>query len=319
MDLIYSNSVGVDIGVVSNYNLDMDVGLDDDFELKVPMNNHILRSNYLIYVEGTEYGGIIDTIKSDTSTSTISYSGRTWRGLLKSKIVEPNEGESHLIISGDINNIIKELLVRCDMSDVFFIGNSNINIDIKNKRFSRYVNLLSAIESLLDDVNLKLSITHNNGRLELTATRVKDVSELMEITDEVGINYTAERNFNGVNHLICLGSGELEDRDIINLYVNEKGEIVDNEFFSGLDKVSEVYDYPSVENIEELRSEGIKRLKDRMSKDTLNVNVEGVNIDIGDKIYTKDEITGIQKESIVSQKILSLENSDYKINYKVGG
>ena len=113
MDLIYANSSREDIGVIPDYDFDLAFGSDEnDFELTVSRNDHCCEAGYYIYIEGTEYGGIVDAITSDTAAEDVTYSGRTWHGILNSKILCPDNGENYLTVSGDANTILGTLLPR---------------------------------------------------------------------------------------------------------------------------------------------------------------------------------------------------------------
>ena len=106
MDLIYTNSKLIDQGVLDNYAFDLSFGAsENDFELTLGINP-ILESGAMTYIEGTEYGGIVDGRKTTTNGETITYVGRTWHGILNSKIIEPDTGEDYLVVSGDANEVM---------------------------------------------------------------------------------------------------------------------------------------------------------------------------------------------------------------------
>ena len=119
MDLIYANEDLKDIEIIQDYSLDLAYGSDEnDFELQVDeANAHYKEHNY-IYIEksdkgiiqGTEYGGIIDKKSIDTDKNTVTYYGRTWHGILNSKVIEPPQNTDYLIVNGDANDVIKEII-----------------------------------------------------------------------------------------------------------------------------------------------------------------------------------------------------------------
>ena len=51
------------------------------------------------HVKYTEYGGRIDGVCVDTGKETVTYSGRTWQGILSKKIVCPDDGQDYLVLS----------------------------------------------------------------------------------------------------------------------------------------------------------------------------------------------------------------------------
>ena len=79
MDLIYQDADRNDLGVMKNYEMDLAFGKDEnDFELSVDLDEHCLKEGYILYMEDTEYGGIVDKIKASNVDDTVTYSGRTW-------------------------------------------------------------------------------------------------------------------------------------------------------------------------------------------------------------------------------------------------
>ena len=79
MDLIYMNASHEDIGVLHDYRLDLAYGEDEnDFELQIPSSAHCCGKGFFVYMDGTEYGGIVDEIASDTDAEEVTYTGRTW-------------------------------------------------------------------------------------------------------------------------------------------------------------------------------------------------------------------------------------------------
>ena len=103
MDLIYADETRKDIGVINSYDLDMAYGKDEnDFTCSVDRNDHCCSVGFFIYAEGTEYGGIVDAIRVDTEKESVTYSGRTWHGVLEKKVICPDPGEDYLMVAGDL-------------------------------------------------------------------------------------------------------------------------------------------------------------------------------------------------------------------------
>jgi hypothetical protein len=90
VELIYANHKREDVGILKNPDLDLAFGGDENnFECTVGIKDHCCEDGFYIYAEGTEYGGIVDAIKIDSADDTVTYSGRTWHGMLASKMIEP--------------------------------------------------------------------------------------------------------------------------------------------------------------------------------------------------------------------------------------
>ena len=93
MDLIYADKNKKDIGIITSYDMDMAFGSDENnFIVKIDRSSHCCDEGYFIYVEGEEYGGIVDAIEVSTEEDEITYSGRTWHGILESRVIEPETG-----------------------------------------------------------------------------------------------------------------------------------------------------------------------------------------------------------------------------------
>ena len=73
MDLIYSDSTFKDIGVIQDFILDMAYGqtanAENNFEVRKVLQTPECQAGDYLYVEHTEYGGIIDTIGDDTKNN----------------------------------------------------------------------------------------------------------------------------------------------------------------------------------------------------------------------------------------------------------
>ena len=96
MDLIYTDATREEVGVLPNPELDLAFGEDEnDFALTLKLSHDRLEKNCTFYADGTEIGGIVDGMEVDTAEKTITYTGRSWHGILASKVVEPlKEGET---------------------------------------------------------------------------------------------------------------------------------------------------------------------------------------------------------------------------------
>lgn len=92
MDLIYTNPDREDLGVLFDYEFDLAFGSsENNFECKVQMDNHCMEPGSFLYIEGTEYGGIVDSVAVDKENKTVTYSGRTWHGILAGNVIEPGK------------------------------------------------------------------------------------------------------------------------------------------------------------------------------------------------------------------------------------
>lgn len=266
MDLIYTDKNRKDIGVLSDYELDEAFGKNENnFSLKISLSEHCMEPGCVIYAENTEYGGIIDTLNPNTKDSTLTYKGRTWHGILNSKVLEPNAGEDYLILSGEANSVLKEIITRLKLNDVFSVSEEDSGIEIIHYQCSRYPCAYDEIRKMLYEFMGKLTINCQMKTVLLSVSPLYDYSADEE-WDASQLDFAIEKNYHPVNHLICLGSGDLKDRHVIHLFTDENGEIQPYSFYDNpyqdadyiLDKrnqilkeqeeVVEVYDYGNAQD-----------------------------------------------------------------------
>ena len=323
MDLIYTNASRIDQGVLSAYTLDLSFGEnaeENDFAMTVVKSEAVLESNAILYIENTEYGGVIDAMKTSTTDENITYMGRTWHGILNSKVIQPDSGKDYLVVSGDANDILSMLITRLGLSDLFSAPEKPSGINVSKYQFNRYCYGYDGIRAMLAKNGAKLKIVWKDRAVYLSAEPIVDYTESPIDGDEAPI--TVERHGTKVNHLICLGRGELAKRDVIHLYVDQFGRIGDVQYFTGLEEVTEVYDNSNVESSEELRDGGMTRLTELRNNDKAEMDLtesDGQTYDIGDIVGTTDIQTGISVSSAVSQKIVRINNGVISTEYKTGG
>lgn len=319
MDLIYADGNMTDIGVLKNYTFDLAYGEDENnFTISTAISNNVLQTGYYIYIDGTEYGGIVDGIAVDTKERSIVYSGRTWHGILNSKVVVPDAGQAYLTVSGDANSIIEMLISRFGLEEIFSAETRNAGVDLQNYQFDRYSKGYDAIAKMLKSAGAKLRIKFNSDTVSLSAEKISDYSDNEEFSNGK-IDFEIEKQSNRVNHLICLGKGELEERQVIDLYVQHDGTISETPAHTGISDYTDIYDYPSVESIDELRASGIEKLQELNSEGKLNVSVDNTkNYDIGDIVGGYEENTGTQIIARIAKKIIKIEQDKILTEYKVG-
>lgn len=328
MELILANKNLNDIRRIFDYEIDVDLGDNNTFELKISRSDYIDDFTFgnVIYSKGTEYGGIIGQINTQTSLDTISIVGYTWRGMIDKKIIKPTQGESHRIISGELNSILK-ILIEEQFDSVFEVSDINTGVTISNFQFDRYCTLLSGIKKMLKSVGYKLKIIYNQkergnpGGVQISATKIIDYSKTIELSQDDQLDFSFSNIRNGVNHLICLGQGELQDRTVVDLYVQKDGTIGTIPYLIGTKEIAEVYEDTGAGNAEELKEKGTEKLIEIMNNTTFDMNVETLNIDvdIGDVIGGRDYDTGLYAKKPISGKIWRVSNGEQSIEYSVAG
>lgn len=225
MDLNYADQTK-DIGVLHGYQFDMAFGRDEnDFELMIPSKKHCLKENYKIFIDNTEYGGIIDSILDDEKEEEIVYKGRTWHGILNSKVIEPDLGQEYYTVNGDANEIINDILKKIDLTDIFEVSADESEIEISEYQFEPYVKAYTGILDMLITNDAKLCMKFLKGKIKISVEPNLDYSQDEEFDNDT-MDFSMERNYRPVNHLICVNQGEASaEKYIIHLYMDENGGI----------------------------------------------------------------------------------------------
>ena len=320
--LIYTDANRIDQGVLGNATLDLEYGRDESdqantFEVSIDRNSKIrLEDKALVYIEGTEYGGKITGIGTNTGEDVITYKGMTWHGLLNAHVLGPDSGQDYLVLQGDAHNVIRSLIERMNLQDIFTapMTSSGININYQ----VRYEYGYFAILAMLAASSAKLKMTYDNGMVVLSAEAIEDYSETNEL-DTTQIELEIDKDFLPVNHLVCLGEGELKNRIVLHFYADANGNVSTTQSLFGADENTLIYDYTNADS-NELSEKGQEKLKELQNCDTVKVDIpEGRVLDIGDLVGAIDPITGIYVATEVTYKTVTISsNGLVSISYKVG-
>ena len=318
MDLIFTNAKRVDQGVLSTHSFDLSYGAEEnDFELTLGANEAMLESGASIYIEGTEYGGTIDGLKSSTNGETITYMGRTWHGIINSKVIQPDTGEDYLVVSGDANEVLSFLIARLGLSGLFVAAEGLSGVSISRYQFHRYCKGYDGIRAMLATNGAKLKVAWQNRSVVLSAEPIVDYTDFPVDGDIATL--TVERHEKKVNHLICLGKGDLAAREVIHLYVDQFGRISDVQYYFGLDEICETYDNS---NSEDLRGDGIAKMTELRNTDNAEIalsQTEVLSYDIGVIVGATEYKSRISVTEKVTQKIVKINNGVVSTEYKTGG
>ena len=317
-----------DVMPVMDAEIDIAIGSDEnDYEIKIRRDRWDERYAYgnIFYIKNTEFGGIIGRKKINTAEDTISIYGRTWRGKLDKKIIRPPGGQDYQKVSGELNTVLNTLVTE-QFNDYFVVSQADTGVTVTNYQFDRYCTLLAGITKMLKSVGYKLHIEYvqqergQPGYVELSAVPIVDYSEQIELSQDSRLNFTFDETKNGVNHLVCLGKGELQDRQVIDLYVGQSGSIGTTQYYTGVQEVAEVYENTSAET-EELEEKGREKLQELMNSTSFSMDVEALDmeVEIGDIIGGRDYATGMYAAKPIAKKIYKVSGGSASLEYEIEG
>lgn len=318
VDLIATDASHRDLLAIRDCTLDLAFGEDEnDFELAVHDSDVRLEAGAFVYVDGTEYGGIIDSTGSslEDGVAAVAYEGRTWHGLLASRVIQPPSGQDYRTVSGDATDCIQQVIDHIGLSGVMTTSPARASgLTVSSYRFDRYTDAYAGLKKMLESCGGKLHMVYDSGMLRLSAMPVATYGGV----DSDLIDYSYDRDWHPVNHLICLGTGEGKDRTVVHLYADTEGAVSETQSLTGLDEVQAVYDYSNADRAE-LVEKGREKLEALQAQGGVDVRIhDGLDLDIGDIVASHDRLSGIDVTAQVTKKIVKLAHGVLTVSYECG-
>ena len=270
-----------------------------------------------VYIPGTEYGGLFKRLESDTKNNSVAVGGLTWRGMLQKKIISPPSGQDYATDSGELNAIL-----GARVSAAFpglFVGSSESTGITVSYQYHRYTTLYDGLKALLKSVGYKMQIEYDQvlRKVVVSAAPIVDYSNEIEYSSDMSADYSMTIDRTGINHLVCLGSGELKNRTVVHLYVDGNGVISQTQTFYGENEIAEVYDYAGASR-DDLIQSGIDQLKNEINLNEFSINLESEReVAVGDIVGARDYITGYTVTAPITTKLIKFEDGLIRIEYKL--
>ena len=316
VDLICADENGVPFHAVSDCVFDCAWGSgENDFELTL-YDGTVLPDRGLVYVDGTEVGGIVDHMKDELSdgVSVVTYSGRSWHGMLAGKVLQPDSGQDYLKVSGPVNQVLSNMLARIGLSDVFKVRADSTKT-IPTFQFDRYCTAYDGIRRMLAANDLKLMFQEVDGTVWMYAQPIVAHDDTV---DSDLVDFSITKDYRRTNHMIGLGKGDLRNRLVVHYYADSSGKVSKTRTFGGRDEIAAVYDYSSAEK-DELDKQTKKQLQDLQGAGAVDVTVhDGLSLDVGDRVAGCDHVTGLTVTAVVLKKIVKLSGGLLSVSYEVG-
>lgn len=320
MDLIHMNAARKDVGVMEDYTFDLAFGEDEnDFECQIVLGNHCCEAGDYLYFENTEYGGIVDSIAVETDNDVVTYLGRTWHGIMDSKVIEPDAGQDYFVVNGEANGALGNLIVRLGLGGLFKASEEDSGINIERYKMNRYITGYQGIRKMLKAFAAKLQIRFKKDIVELSAVPLVDYSQ-DEQFDTDQIDFSVRKNSHPMNHVVCLGKGDLAEREVIHIYTDSDGNVSCQQSLMGISEVAGVYDNANAESGEELEKRGRELLMKAWNSDKIEFRFSSnaETFDIGDIVGAREYVTGIEVREEITKKIVTIKNNTTSISYKAG-
>lgn len=318
-DIIVANPDGTEVRVMLFNEYDFEIGDEENsFLITSPRAEwERVEENSRIYIPGTEYGGLYKRLESDTKNNSVAVGGLTWRGMMQKKIISPASGADYATDSGELNQIIGTRVSAAFPG--LFVGSSESTGVTVSYQYARYCTLYDGLKALLKSVGYRMQIEYDLElkKVVVSAAPIVDYSREIEYSSDMNADYTMIINRTGINHLVCLGQGELRNRIVEHLYVDARGNISQRQTFFNEDEIAEVYDYAGASR-EDLIQSGIDQLVKEINLNEFRIEIESEReVQIGDIVGSRDYVTGHTVSAPITTKLVKFEDGFAKIEYKL--
>nr|DAW84954.1 MAG TPA: hypothetical protein [Bacteriophage sp.] len=311
MDLIVTDTNGIPTGSYASWTLDLAYGSgENDFDLRCPAR---LQPGCRWWVDGTGWGGIVDDVRTSVTggEGELTYHGRDWHGLLASKILEPDKGRDYLTMSGTIGTLLRTVISRIGLQDIITVTEGTSKT--ARWQFDRYCDAWSGLSKMLRASGLRLRITAAQNGVTVDAPPITAAGDLI---DSDLIDFDATLASHPVNHLICLGKGELKDRIVVHWYADHKGALSHTQTIKGADERTSVYELSNAD-VAELETKGKTKLQELRDTGSIDVDVtDGIDLDVGDTVTGRDNTTGLQVTAEITKKIVKISDGIPTVTYE---
>lgn len=315
MVLVVADTKLGNVREIEDFTLDVAFGADENALTLTVEEKSAPAAGQLVYIDATEYGGVIDQVKRGSgrgATGTVECKGRTWHGILAGRRLSPDSGSGYLTVNGKACDVLTSLIARMGLESLFKAASDDSTVGYT---FERFCDGYSGLMALAKANGRKLAMRRMDGYIELSMPPIVDYANKV---DSDLLDFTITSVHRCVNHLLCAGTGQLENRAIVHFYADENGNVSHKQTLFGIDEICALYDYSNA-SASELETEGKKKLLEYQTSGTVEVNAhEDMDVDVGDIISARDNSTGTTVTATVSKKVVKVERGVATYSYEVG-
>lgn len=319
-EVIVADVSGVELRSMLFSRYDFEVGdFNNTFEVTCQRDEwKNLPENARIYVPDTEYGGLYKTTDVDTKHNNVKAGGFTWRGMLQKRRIIPPAGQDYATDTGELNAVIGAR-VAAAYPNIFVGSSETTGISVSNYRYARYCTLYDGLKEMLRSKGYRIRIKYDQelAKAIVDAVPIVDYSSQIEYSSDMNADYTMILDYTGVNHLICLGNGELRERTVVHLYVSKQGVISRTQSQFDEDEITDIYDYSGASESDLIQS-GTDQLKRDMNRNKFEISLDSAKeVAVGDIVGSRDYVTGLTMTAPITTKIVKWERGFATIQYKL--
>lgn len=312
--VVHDSTVG-DVREIEEFELDLAYGSDENALKLEASAGEAPEEGQFVFIDGTEYGGVVDQASYEAgreASGSILCRGRTWHGILAGKRLLPDSGSGYLSVSGKAGDALASLIERMGLSGLFSAASDDTSVSYT---FDRFTDGYSGLKAMAKANGRKVAMRRKGGKVEISLPPVVDYANKV---DSDLLDFTLTSVHRCVNHLVCAGTGELENRAVVHFYADETGNVSHTQTFFGVDEICALYDYSNAD-ADKLEEEGKKKLKEYQTKGSVEVDAhDDIDVDVGDVISARDNAHGRTVSATVVKKIVQVSRGVATYKYEVG-
>lgn len=312
--VVHDSAVG-DVREIEEFELDLAFGSDENALKLEARAGEAPEEGQFVFIDGTEYGGVVDQASYEAgreATGSILCKGRTWHGILAGKRLLPDSGSGYLSVSGKAGEVLASLIGRMGLSGLFSAAADDTTVSYT---FERFCDGYSGLKALAKANGRKVAMRRRGGKVEISLPPAMDYANKV---DSDLLDFTLTSVHRCVNHLVCAGTGELEDRAVVHFYADAAGNVSHTQSLFGVDEIAALYDYSNADE-EKLEEEGRKKLQEYQTQGSVEVDAhDDIDVDVGDVISARDNAHGRTVSAEVAKKIVKVSRGVATYSYEVG-
>ena len=262
----------------------------------------------------------MEQLRHVSSDGQIRLRGTCWRGLLHRRIIVPDAGETHRILPPAEGNAAISQLLGTWRNDLFTVSEEDSGM-LCPEASLRYTPLLEALDDMLGVAGGRLSAVFTDGHVELSALPSRDMSDMVELSQEYDARLVTDSSVRIYNHIIALGRGEMLERQVVELWLLPDGTLTSDPSLVSLpDKVSTLlYDYPAVESSEELERAARSKLQSYAGESSMEIEMtDNIGLELTDTASVRDTLTGMTAVLRVTARELTVNSSGIILAHQLG-
>lgn len=315
MVIVVNDSALGDVRELSDFELDLAFGSDENALSLECDAAYAPEEGQFVFIDGTEYGGVVDQASYEAgreATGSILCKGRTWHGILAGKRLLPDSGSGYLSVSGKAGEVLASLIERMGLSGLFSAAADDTAVKFT---FDRFMDGYSGLKAMAKANGRKVAMRRKGGKVEILLPPIVDYANKV---DSDLLDFTLTSVHRCVNHLVCAGTGELENRAVIHFYADAAGNVSHTQSLFGVDEITALYDYSAADEAQ-LEEEGKKKLKEYQTQGSVEVEAhDDIDVDVGDVISARDNAHGLTVTATVAKKIVKVSRGVATYSYEVG-